>query len=477
MINTAVLESLITQVGDHQVSTDANDLFQLSQDSSFRTQKLHQKDELWGRADAIVTPRSEDDIVATMKWATDNNVPVVVRGPGSGVSGSGIPTQGGVLLDLRHHNQVLELNEVSGHVRVQGSILLEDLDNYLREHGFTLGHYPQSFSIAGVAGSIALRGSGTFSSLYGNVEDIVAELRVVMPTGDVYQSHYSPRSATGPDIRQLFIGAEGTLGVVTEVTLKVFRTPEHRSFHSYAFESFEEALDTIRETLWLGIHPAVARIYDPVEGAAKHAQFTTESDDEWLMVLLYEGAKEVVEAQEKRIEELAVSHGARILGPEPAINWEAKRFDVSWFTDQLHVPGGLAESVEVAATWDKLPAVWEAMRDAALTEMDTVMGHVSHVYRDGASLYVIASGQKHDDEKALKSYSAHWKNLTEAAHKAGGIICHHHSVGLERSPWLAEGIGQHGIEILRQIKDSLDPAGIMNPGKLDLQGSDETISV
>lgn len=474
MITQEVLDSLIDQVGDQQVSTDAKALFDLSQDSSFRTQKLRQKNEVWGQANAIVTPRNEDDIVTTMKWATKNKVPVVVRGPGSGVSGVGIPTEGGILLDLRHQNDVLELNEIAGHVRVQGSILLEDLDNYLRKQGFTLGHYPQSFSIAGVAGSIALRSSGTFSSLYGNVEDIVAELRVVMPTGEVYQSHYSPRSATGPDVRQLFIGAEGTLGIVTEVTLKVFRTPEHRSFHSYAFASFQEALDTIRKTLWLGIYPAVARIYDPVEGAAKHAQFTTESDDEWLLVLLYEGAKEVVEAQENRIEELAVSHGARILGPEPAVNWEAKRFDVSWFTDQIPVAGGLAESVEVAATWDKLPAVWEAMREAALKEMDTVMGHVSHVYRDGASLYVIASGQKSGDEEALKSYSAHWKNLTEAAHEAGGIICHHHSVGLERAPWLAKGIGEHGIEILSQIKDVLDPAGIMNPGKLALGESDKS---
>lgn len=474
MINTAVLDSLTTQIGEQQVSTDAKELFDLSQDWSFRTQKLRQKNEVWGRADAIVTPRNENDIVATMTWASENKVPVVVRGPGSGVSGSGIPTEGGVLLDLRHQNEVLELNEISGHVRVQGSIILEDLDEYLRERGFTLGHYPQSFSLAGVAGSIALRGSGTFSSLYGNVEDIVAELRVVMPTGEVYQSHYSPRSATGPDVRQLFVGAEGTLGVITEVTLKVFRTPEHRTFHSYAFSSFQEALDTIRETLWLGIHPAVARIYDPVEGAAKHAQFTTESDNEWLMVLLYEGAKEVVEAQEKRIEKLAVSHGARILGPEPAISWEEKRFDVSWFTDQINVSGGLAESVEVAATWDKLPAVWEAMQKAALSEMDTVMGHVSHVYRDGASLYVIASGQKKDDDAALEAYGAHWKNLTEAAHEAGGVICHHHSVGLERAPWLAKGIGQHGIDILSQIKEALDPANIMNPGKLDLPASGDS---
>ncbi|MFT0846878.1 FAD-binding oxidoreductase [Actinomycetaceae bacterium L2_0104] len=466
MLTNEHIEDLKGLLGADLISTDKEELFTLSQDSSFRSQKLSQAHESWGLAEVLVTPRDESDIVATMKWATANKVPVVVRGPGSGVSGAGIPQAGGILIDVRHFNRVLDFNEVSGHVKVEGSAMLQDLDDYLRERGFTLGHYPQSFSLAGVAGSISLRGSGTFSSLYGNVEDIVAELRVVLPTGEIYESHYSPRSATGPDLRQLFIGAEGTFGVLTEVTLKVYKTPEARIFQSYAFKSFKDALDTVQQTLWLGINPAVARIYDPVEGSAKHAQFTTESDDEWLMVLLYEGSEEVVAAQEARVNQIALGNGARSLGPEPAITWEEKRFDVSWFTDQVDNPGGLAESVEVAATWDKIQGVWEAMREAALVQMDTVMGHVSHVYRDGASLYVIASGSKNDDDEALVSYTDHWKRLSEAAMKAGGVICHHHSVGLERGPWLRESIGTNAGPILDAIKDDLDPAGIMNPGKL-----------
>ena len=466
MLTTEHLEALASVLSLGTLSTDRDHIFALSQDSSFRSQKLSQEGKSWGLADAIVTPTDESDIVAVMKWATANKVPVVVRGPGSGVSGAGIPTAGGILLDVRHFNQVLDFNEISGHVTVQGSIILKDLDEYLRRRGFTVGHYPQSFSLAGVAGSISLRGSGTFSSLYGNVEDIVAELRVVLPTGEIYESHYSPRSSTGPDLRQLFIGAEGTLGVITQVTLKTYREPEARSFSSYAFTTFLDALDTIQQTLWLGINPAVARIYDPVEGAAKHAQFTTESDDEWLLVLLFEGATEVVAAQQARVAELAMANGARDLGPEPAITWEEKRFDVSWFTDQVDTAGGLAESVEVAATWDKIQDVWESMREAALVQMDTVMGHVSHVYRDGASLYVIASGFKADNEEALAAYSDHWKRLSEAAIKAGAVICHHHSVGLERQPWLREGIGTNAGPILDAIKADLDPAGIMNPGKL-----------
>ncbi|MFT3942212.1 MAG: FAD-binding oxidoreductase [Ancrocorticia sp.] len=466
MLTNEHIADLTDALGADIVSTDADALYELSQDSSFRSQKLSHAHESWGLAEAIVTPRDEADIVSAMKWATANKVPVVVRGPGSGVSGAGIPSAGGILIDVRHFDEVLDFNPVSGHVKVQGSIILQDLDNYLRERGFTLGHYPQSFSLAGVAGSISLRGSGTFSSLYGNVEDIVAELRVVLPTGDIYESHYSPRSSTGPDLRQLFIGAEGTLGVITEVTLKVYKTPEARTFASYAFKTFQDALDTIQQTLWLGINPAVARIYDPVEGSAKHAQFTTESDDEWLMVLLYEGSTEVVVAQEARVDKIALGLGARNLGPEPAITWEAKRFDVSWFTDSVNVPGGLAESVEVAATWDKIKDVWESMREAALVQMDTVMGHVSHVYRDGASLYVIASGSKNDDGEALVSYSDHWKRLSEAAIAKGGVICHHHSVGLERGPWLRDSIGTNAGPILDAIKKDLDPAGIMNPGKL-----------
>ncbi len=469
MLTEQQIQELQNMEGVGSVSFDHAELYKLSQDSSFRAQKLDRKGESWGEAEVLVTPRTEAEIQKMVRWCNQNQVPIIVRGPGSGVSGSGIPVKGGVLLDLREHNKILDFNPENGHVKVQGSIILSELDEYLRDRGFTVGHYPQSFSIAGVAGSICERGSGTFSSLYGNVEDIVAELRVVLPDGAIYQSHYSPRSATGPDLRQLFIGSEGTLGIITEVTLKTYKVPEQRTFHSYAFPSIDEAIDVIRETLWLGIYPAVARIYDPVEGTAKHAQFTSESKGEWLMVLLFEGADEVVAAQETKVEELACKHGGRNLGPEPAVNWEKMRFDVSWFTDEIGDEGGIAESVEVSATWDKLPAVWESMREAALIEMDRVMGHISHVYRDGASLYVIASGKKADQDEVLAAYSRHWKNLTEASIRAGGTICHHHSAGLERAPWIEEGIGENGLDILRNIKRTMDPNDIMNPGKLALE--------
>lgn len=289
-----------------------------------------------------------------LRWCSDNRVPVVPRGPGSAVVGSGIPLRGGVLLDVRGFNQVLEIDEYDRRARVHGGILLSDLETELDKHGLTGGHYPQSFYLASVAGGLAMRGTGTFSSLCGSVEDRLAELTVVLPTGEIYRSHNSPRASTGPDLRQLFLGSEGTFGVITEVVLKVLPTPESRRYACYAFDRFEDSIDTPRDTLAAGVVPAVLRVYDPVETQAKHAHFAT-AQGTWLMVLLFEGAAALTSAQAEIVARIAADHSGRAMGEEPARSWEEHRFDVSWMSDQVARDGGVAEAVEVCATWSALP--------------------------------------------------------------------------------------------------------------------------
>ncbi|MDR1386309.1 MAG: FAD-binding oxidoreductase [Propionibacteriaceae bacterium] len=464
-MRTEDIDQLRQLVGPDRVSTDPAELALLSRDASYRSQKLERCGQNVALAEAVVTPRDEADIVAVLQWCSANGVPVTPRGPGSSVVGSQIPLQGGLLLDLRHFDQVLEIDPYNRRVRVQGSILLSDLETELNQHGLTGGHYPQSFYTAGVAGSIAMRGTGTFSSLYGSVEDRLAELRVVLPSGQIYQSHNAPRASTGPDLRQLFLGSEGCFGVITEVTLKVVPIPESRLYASFAFDSFEAALDTTRAMQAAGVVPAVLRIYDPVETAAKHAQFTV-ADGSWLMVLLYEGAAELTRTQAQIVARLAAEQGGRDQGEEPAQSWERKRFDVSWMSDQVSRDGGVAEAIEIAATWSSLPKVMETMRQAAGRTMDTVMGHVSHIYPDGACLYVISTGTKPTEGEALRAYDQLWSDVMEAVLAEGAIIGHHHGVGYERAPWLEAEHGATGIELLHGLKRLLDPAGVMNPGKL-----------
>jgi alkyldihydroxyacetonephosphate synthase len=463
------LDQLRALVGAERVSTDEVSRAELSCDASYRSQKFERQGRLIGLADAIVTPEDQDDIVAVLRWCSANRVPVVPRGPGSAVVGSGIPTQGGLLLDLRHFTKVLEIDPYNRRARVQGSILLSDLEEDLNQHGLTGGHYPQSFYVASVAGSMAMRGTGTFSSLYGSVEDRLAELTVVLPTGEVYRSHNAPRASTGPDLRQLFLGSEGTFGVITEVTLKVVPMPETRLYAAYAFDGFQQSLDTAREMLAAEVVPAVLRIYDPVESKAKHAQFTT-TDGTWLMILLYEGAAAVTATQAEVVEAIATRHGGRALGEEPARVWEDKRFDISWMSDQVARDGGVAESIEVATTWSQLPKLYAAMKAAASKTMDLVYGHVSHIYSDGASLYVISTGTYPTDEEALAAYDQLWKDVMATVIEEGAVISHHHGIGYERAPWMEAELGAVGIRLLKGIKDLIDPAGIMNPGKLGFSG-------
>jgi alkyldihydroxyacetonephosphate synthase len=290
-------------------------------------------------------------------------------------------------------------------------------------------------------------------------------LTVVLPTGEVYRSHNSPRASTGPDLRQLFLGSEGTFGIITEVTLKVVPLPETRLFAAYAFDDFAPSLDTTRDMLAAGVVPAVLRIYDPLESEAKHAQFTT-PDGTWLMVLLYEGAAPVTATQAEVVEAIATGHGGRALGEEPARVWEEKRFDISWMSDQVARDGGVAEAIEVAATWSELPGLYDTMKAAASKTMDLVYGHVSHIYSDGASLYVISTGTKASEEEALAAYDQLWKDVMAAVLDQGAVISHHHGIGYERAPWMEAEHGPTAIRLLKGIKDLVDPAGIMNPGKL-----------
>lgn len=461
------LAALRDLVGAERVSTDDATLVALSRDSSYRSQKLERAGRSVATAEAVVTPRDTEEVARVLRWCSDNEVPVVPRGPGSGVVGSGIPLAGGVLLDVRHFTKVLEIDAHDRRARVQGGILLSDLEEELNRHGLTGGHYPQSFYLASVAGGLAMRGTGTFSSLYGSVEDRLAELTVVLPTGEIYRSHNSPRASTGPDLRQLFLGSEGTFGVITEVVLKVLPVPESRRYASFAFDRFEDSLDTTREMLAAGVVPAVLRIYDPVETRAKHVHFAT-AEGTWLMVLLFEGAAELTATQADIVARIATGHDGAPKGEEPARSWEEHRFDVSWMSDQVSRDGGVAEAVEVCATWSALPRLMERMQDAARRTMARVMGQVSHIYSDGASLYVISSGDYATDEEALAAYDQLWKDLMAVVTEEGAIISHHHGIGYERAAWMRDEHGEVGMRLLRQIKQLIDPAGVMNPGKLGL---------
>lgn len=461
------IQRLQERVGE-RLSTEPQTIAEASADSSVRTKKALQAGHPIPLADAVLRPRDTEDVVEAVRWAVESGIPLVARGLGSGVVGSTVPDRGGVIVDFAGMTEIGEVDTVNRLVTVGPGTRLSDLDEALAPHGLSVGHYPQSFSLASVAGSIAMRGSGTFSSLHGNVEDRVADLQVVLTDGTVVQTRSMPRGAIGPDLKQLFVGSEGTLGLITAVTLRLVPLPEARIFASYRFPGFEAALATARRLLSSGVRPAVLRIYDPAESAAKHAGFA--GADGWLMILVFDGAPALVDTQASLAAEFAADSGAEALGAGPAEDWERKRFDWSWFTDKVDQPGGIAEAIEISAPWSELPALYERLRTAVTEQLGEFMAHVSHVYDQGAALYTIVRGDFADDDEAMAQYDAVTRTVIEIALAEGARIAHHHGIGLERARWLPQELG-NGFEILARVKGALDPNGILNPGKLGLGGA------
>ncbi len=414
----------------------------------------------------VARPTSTEQVSRLLAWATCYGVPVVPYGAGSGVMGGAVPARGGISLDIGAFDEIEDLDENNMLVTVGAGTNGGEMEARLWERGFTVGHYPQSLHISTVGGWVATRGSGTFSSRYGNIEDMVAGLEVVLPSGEIVRTKPAPRSASGPDYKQLFVGSEGTLGVITRVTLRMWPRPEVRSFRALSFATFKDGLETIRKVIQAGVRPGVVRLYDPVEGRPTLERFGHDPA-RWLLLLAFDGSRRMVELEEGITVETALGHGAVDLGREPAEHWEKHRFEISWLWERVNLPGGIAEAIEVAHAWDRLEETYERMVEAVRPHTPDVFGHVSHVYPQGASLYVICRALEADDEAAEHAYREGWRAAMRACLDAGATISHHHGIGLQRAPWMQAEHGA-GLNVLLRVKRALDPAGIMNPGKLGL---------
>jgi alkyldihydroxyacetonephosphate synthase len=312
---------------------------------------------------------------------------------------------------------------------------------------------------------VATRASGTFSTLHGNIEDRVIGLEVVLANGEVVRTHTSPRSATGPNLNELFLGSEGTLGVVTNVALSLHRLAEARVWDSFAFASFVPALGALRAMLQAGVRPGVVRLYDAAETAHKFHGLGLK-DDACVLVLVYEGLRELAETSSTLGRRFCTNAGGRDLGSGPAQQWWQTRFDTSSMVLANSRSGGISDAIEVAALWQDLPAVYAAMTDAARRLGAQVHAHISHVYPAGGGLYVIVMAEADSDEAVVRLYRQLVDDLLAACHAAGGSLSHHHGIGLGRAHWMAAEHGRTGLDVLRAIKTALDPRGILNPGKL-----------
>src|SRR5262245_4575647 len=475
-LSSAAAEAFGAVVGADQVRTD--------RDARLLDVGGRSTVDLWRRRagdasdapDAVVLPGSHDEVLGVLRVASEHGVAVVPFGGGTSVVGGVEPDRGGfgsvVALDLRRLDGLVEVDEVSMTARLEPGLLGPRAERLLAEHGLTLGHFPQSFEYASIGGFAATRSSGQASSGYGRFDALVMGLRVATPLGTL-ELGSAPASAAGPDLRELVMGSEGAFGIIPACTVRVRPRPAVRVYEGWRFASFAEGADVVRRLAQSGASPTVLRLSDEAETAVNLADPAAVGGDGaggCLLLAGYEGEQARVDAMRLRVSETLTGLGGSSLGEEPGRAWAEGRFHGPYLRDAMLDVGVLVETLETATFWSRLHRVYADVKgalEASLAEQGApaiVLGHISHVYENGASLYFTVAAKELDDPVA--EWAAAKTAASDAIVAAGATITHHHGIGRDHRPWLASEIGEVGVEILRAVKDRIDPEGVLNPGVL-----------
>jgi alkyldihydroxyacetonephosphate synthase len=417
-----------------------------------------------GLAAAVARPTDAAQVAAVLAVCHDARVPVTAAGGRSGVCGASVPLHGGVVLDLTGLAGIVDVDATSGILDVLPGTFGDVLEHDLRaHHEATLGHWPQSVGLSTVGGWLACRSAGQLSGRYGKIEDMVLGLDVALADGRRITTGGWPRGAVGPDLTQLFVGSEGTLGIITGARLRLHPAPRRERRGAWLLGSFTDGLDAMRRTVQRGADPAVLRLYDAAE-----AERTYGTGDRALLLVLDEGDGALIDANFEIVaEECEMGVGGH-RGDEAHVGrWLAHRNDVAAL-EALTSKGYTVDTMEVAAPWSALPGLYQATLDALLAVDGTLAAsaHQSHSYPSGGCLYFTFAGQV-DPDRRDAYYRQVWDAGQGAALAHGGALSHHHGVGLNRARFMARALGP-AVDVLAATKAALDPRGILNPGKLGL---------
>ncbi|WP_425581989.1 FAD-binding oxidoreductase [Streptosporangium fragile] len=423
--------------------------------------------------DAVVLPGSHREVLDVLRICAGHRVAVVPFGGGTSVVGGLVASRRGfagvVALDLARLDRLISVDAESMVAEMEPGLRAPQAEQLLAGYGLTLGHFPQSFEYATLGGFAAARSSGQASAGYGRFDDMVVGMTVATPRGTLDLGR-APRSAAGPDLRQVILGSEGAFGVITSLRLRVRRAPAERVYEGWRFESFAAGSAALRRLAQEGALPTVLRLSDETEtmiGLARPGEIgALAADAGCLAVAGYEGAAAEVPVLRERVAAVLSGLGGVYLGPEPGESWARGRYSAPYLRDSLLAAGATVETLETAGFWSALPRLYDAVRLALQASLGSplVMCHISHVYETGASLYfTVVTAQSADP---VAQWEAAKRSANEAIVLAGGTISHHHGVGRDHREAYAAEVGEVGMEILRGVKDRLDPDGILNPGVL-----------
>ena len=465
-----LLSELADVVGDAYVSTRPTDKLAYSSDWSWMPQVWLDRGEAPVTPDVIVHPASTQEIARVLKIANLYRMPVVPWGGGSGTQGGALPIYGGILLDVKRLDKILEIDEISMTVRAQAGIVGTQLEWMLNEKNLTLPHYPASANMATLGGYLAARGSGVISTKYGKAEDLVLSLEAVMPNGDILRTPTVRSHASGPGLMNFLVGSEGTLGVITEATMQIERLPETRLFNAVLFDDLGKALEAGRRIMTARLQPAVLRLYDPASTTSLIKRVLNMDLMGAYLILGFDGFEEIARAQEKRALAICAELGARDLGRESGEHWWEHRYDFYYPPLSLNLPKmyGTIETVCTFANIEKLYyAKKQAIEDDFAEWKTRYIAHFSHWFPWGVMVYdrFIIDEPPQNPHAALKLHNRIWTTAARVSLASGGVLNEHHGIGLKLGRMMREQYGT-GWETMETIKQALDPRGIMNPGKL-----------
>ena len=433
--------------------------------------------------DAVVLPATGEQVTAVLAACGAQDIAVVPFGGGTSVVGGVEPERGGhrsvIALDLGLLTRLVDLDPRSQLATLEPGLRGPEVEHVLRARGFTLGHYPQSFEYATVGGWVATRSAGQASAGYGRIDELVEGARLATPSGELDLPAH-PASAAGPDLRELVVGSEGVLGVLTQVTLRVRPRPPAGRYEAWMLPSFAAGQEALRACVQEQVAPDVARLSDEPETTMSLALAGLEGtraallgrylgargiEGGSLMITGWEGTPARVAERRRATTAVLRLSGAAPLGAGPGRAWARGRFHAPYFRDDLLARGVMVETLETATTWSGLPGLLTGVREALARHAPFVACHVSHIYPTGASLYFTFLAPQ-DPDDPIGQWRRAKADACDGIVAAGGTITHHHSIGRDHRRWLAAEDGALGIEALRAVKATLDPAGIMNPGKL-----------
>lgn len=478
----AALEAI---VGKANVSTDNYDRLSVAYGKTMVDLMRLRKHIVENVPDAVVYPKNREDIIALVKYCCEQKIPMYVYGGGSSVTRGVEAVKGGITLDMRKNfNKVISFSEHNQTITVEagmsGPKLEETLNNAVSTLGakraYTCGHFPQSFEYSSVGGWAVTRGAGQNSSYYGKIEDIVISQEYVTPIG-IIKSDEFPRNATGPSIDQIMMGSEGTFGILTHVTLRVFKyMPENRKKFSYVFNDWENGLNAAREIMQgeFGF-PSVFRLSDPEETSIAFRLYGVadtvidkmlaakgyKDGKRVLMLGWSEGEKHFSKNVAKQIDKICKKHGAMYTTSIVTKGWEKGRFTDPYLREDMGDYGLMLDTLECSVNWDNFTNVYENVRRFCKSRPDTIcMTHMSHFYPQGANLYFIFEAKMND----LDEYLEYQRGIMDNIQKYGAAMSHHHGIGKMTAPWLEAQIGKNQMDIYRALKQHFDPDNLMNPG-------------